>query len=131
MITFLLKLLYISLFCSMDILLYLRLIKEKIWLNKFLVIVAVAWSILLILHLPFLSIPSLMPLRLFGILSGMIVQLFLAYLFSVFNFRRIDRLQMREDLKEYARKFISIMFQNAVFVFFIIVHFLYILSWPG
>jgi len=131
MITLLVKSLYVSVFCSIDTLLYLRLVKKGIWANKFLILCAIVWSISLILHLPTLNIPNLMSLRFFGTLSVMIVQLFLVYLFSVYTIGRIGRSGMREDLKEYAYKFVSIMFQKSVFVIFIILHFLYILSWPG
>ena len=128
---FLLKILYILLFCSIDVLAYFRVVKKIDGLNKFLLTVAFIWFIMLLLNLPWLHLHHLIPFKDFCRFSFMVLLQLLVYFWSFYSIRRIGRSEMREDLKQHAYKFAPFLFQKSVLVFFLIVHFLFIISWPG
>jgi len=100
-------------------------------LNKFLIAVGIVWFIMFLLHLPWINVPHLVPFKDFCSFSGMVVMQLMAYFFSFYGIRRIERSELRDDLKGYPYMIIDIFFQKSILVFFLIVHFLFIISWPG
>ena len=124
----LLKILYILLFCSIDVLVYFRVVKKMAGLNNLLIAVATVWFITFLLHIPWLNLHHLIPFKDFCAFSYMVVMQLIVYLFSFYNIRRIERSELRDDLKPNAHKF-SIFFQKSILVIFLVIHFLFILSW--
>jgi hypothetical protein len=125
------KLLYFIIFCSFDVLLYLRLGKNIVKANYWLIATAIIWLIMLILHLPEFSLAYLMPLKDFAVFSGMVIQLLIAYYVGAFAIRRMERSLILDDLKQNVINVLTFIFKKAIFAFFLLIHLLFILSWPG
>ena len=127
----LLKLSYLILFCSLDILLYLRLGKNIVKATYWLIIAAIIWLIFLIIHLQVFKLTYLMPLKDFITLSGIIIPLLIIYYIGMFAIRVTERTPMVDDMKQFVIKVMSITFNTVIFAVFLLVHIIFILSWPG
>jgi hypothetical protein len=126
----LLQLLYLFLFLSLDVLLYLRLVKKNTKSELWLIIVVGVWIIALVADLPTFHLVHLMPIKGFLNLSGMILMLLVAHFVLRFIAWALER-YVTDDLKESLN---SIMFwmETSLFAFFFIIHlFIIIVAYHG
>jgi hypothetical protein len=125
------KLIYLALFWSIDVLLYLRLSRNIIKARQWLIVAVVVWLIVLVVHLPTFHLKYLMPLNNFFTLSGMIVQLVIVYYVGQFFMRRVERSLISDEIKQYMSRWLSFSFNSAIFGLFLVVHLIFILAWGG
>jgi hypothetical protein len=126
-----LKLIYLALFLSIDVLLYLKLGRKIAKAGKWLIASAVAWLIVLIVHLPTFHLMHLMPLKSFLTFSGMVVQLIFVYYVGRFIIGRVESSHVSDDIKQYMNRILSFSFNSAIFGFYFVVHLIFILAWQG
>ncbi len=125
------KLIYLSLFLSIDILLYLRLVKKTIKAGYWLIADVLFWCIIFVPHLPTFHLTYLMSFKNFMILSGMVVQLGMLNYIGRFAIWRMERATLTDFVKEAAIGWLNLVFNKIIFIFFLITHLIYILMWPG
>jgi len=126
------KLIYLALFLSIDVLLYLRLSRKIINTGQWLIAAAVTWVIGLVVHLPTFHLTYLMPLNRFCYLSGMTALLVILHYVGRFCIRRVERsLVLSDEIKKYMNGWLSFTFNSAIFGFFIVIHLIIILAWQG
>ena len=125
------KLMYLTLLLSIDVLLYLRLGKKIIKAGKWLIIATVAWLIVLVAHLPTFHLTYLMSLNRFLNFSGMTVQLLLVHFVGRFIISRVERSQVSDDVKQIMTRVLSVSFNSAIFGFYFVIHLIFILAWQG
>lgn len=118
------------LFCSFDVLFYLRLSKNIIKVNYWLIAAFVIWLLTLVFHLWAVN-NYLIPIKDFVTLSGMVVQLLILYFVGMFFLRRIERSVFPDDIKQSAINALSVVFKTGIFAVILIVHLIFILLWPG
>jgi hypothetical protein len=125
------KLIYLILFLSLDVLLYLFLVKKIIKAGYGLIVTTVIWLIVFLAHLPTFHLTYLMPIKDFITLSAMVMQLVIIHYVGLFVIRITDRSQTAADVKKYIIEFLSFAFNTFIFIFFIVVHLIFILVWPA
>ena len=125
-----LKLFYLILFVSLDILLYLRLGKQNRKIQPLLIITVVIAVITLVLHLPVFNLPYILSFKNFMILFGMDIQAVIVNFIGLFIIARVERVPMFDDQKEYVLSIFSAIFKTGIFMLFIVVHVIYTLIWP-
>lgn len=124
-----LKFFYLILFWSLDVLLYFRLVKEIVNIKKWLVIVAAIWLIVGLLSLPSFHLYQLMPLKVFIVLSAMIIQLLILYYIGSFAIQKFEGLTFPEEVKQIAITWLGWVFKGLIFVLIPIMQLVWILSW--
>ena len=120
------KLLYLVLFCSIDILLYLTLSRNIVNARIWLIIDVIIWLIVFVFHLPAFGLPYLMRFKAFIQLSAMIVQLTFAYYVGVFAMRKIENSILPDEVKGGLNMWLNFVFKNALFFIILLFHFLFI-----
>ncbi len=125
------KLLYLVLFLSIDVLLYLRLGRKIIKILYWLIVAITIWLIAFILHLPLLHLKYLMPFNYFINLSGMVVQMLIIHYVGLFVTSRWAHSYFTDDIKQYSIRILSFVFNTAIFGVYFIVHLIFVLSWAG
>jgi len=123
----LIKLFYLIIFCSFDILLYFRFGRGNRQAGKIIYFVFGVWLIAFILHLPMLNISQLLPLRRFLVLSIMIIQLAISYFIGMFAIKKVGHASLPDEVKETALSGLRIVFKTGIFAVIFIVHIMFIL----
>lgn len=126
----LLKIFYLLLFISLDVLLYLRLGKQNRNAQPWLIIIVIIAVITLVLHLPIFNLPNILSFKNFMILFGMDIQAVIVHFIGLFIIRKMERVPMFDDQKEYVLGIFSVIFKTGIFMLFVVVHLIYILLWP-
>jgi hypothetical protein len=124
-----LKLFYLALFLSLDILFYLRLGKKMVKAGRWLLLVTIIWLIALTLYLPTFHLSYLMHLKGFLMLSGTIVQLIFVHFVGRFIIWGVNLSNVSEDIKQNMNRIMSLTFDTVIFVFYFLLHLILILSW--
>jgi hypothetical protein len=121
------KLLYLILFLSIDVLLYLRLGRKIAKTGKLLIIASTVWLIVLALYLPMFHLVYLLPLSTYINCSGMILQLIFVHYVGRFVIFRVERSHQPDFVKQYMNRVISFSFNTAIFGFYVLAHLIFIL----
>jgi hypothetical protein len=124
----LLKLCYLILFWSIDVVLYLRLRTQVLKSNASLIVAFTIWLIVLIIHLPTFKLTMLMSINDYLTLSAMIVQLLVAYYLGNFIMNKMRRPYFPDEVKDFTTGFQTLVFGKIIFGFFLFGHFIYVLA---
>jgi hypothetical protein len=122
------KLLYLILFFSIDVLLYLRLGRKIAEAGKWLIIASTVWLIVLVLYLPMFHLVCLLPLSTYINCSGMILLLIFVHYVGRFVIFMIERSKQPDFVKQLMNTVISFSFNTAIFGIFFLVHLIIILA---
>ena len=122
----LLKLFYLILFLSLDVLLYLRLVTKIIKAGLWLTVVASVWLIALVVYLPLFHLVFLMPFKGFLKLSEMILMLLLVHFLTRLIVWGLARF-LTDDLKQSLNS-IMFGFNTILFAFFFLLHMFIIIA---
>ena len=125
-----LKIIYLSLFLSIDTLLYLRLVKKNKKAGYLILTDMLVWTLIFIPHLPNFHLANLMSFENFTILSEMLIQLCILYFIGRFVISKMERATLPDIVKEAALGWLKLVFNKIIFIFFLIVHVIYIIIIP-
>jgi hypothetical protein len=125
----LVKLLYLLLFVTFDILLYLKLGRKTVRINSSLIVITLLLAVAILLHLPVFKLINLMPLRYFLTLVGMVVQLIIVHFVGILIIKRTQQKSLLDAVKEQVINALSLIFKTAIFFIFALLHILFILLW--
>lgn len=125
------RLVYLSLFLSFDVLLYIRLGKRIIKANYWLIAVSMFWLGMLIFHLPLYQSKHSMQFKDFINLSVMVVQLLMIHYVGRFAMWRVERSHVIDEIKQHSLRILSFIFNTGIFVLFFIIHVIFIITWSN
>lgn len=124
------KLTYLTLFWTIDILLYLRLNTLVIKTNYWLIVSFIIWLAIGLLHLPVLHFTFLMRLKDYLTMSATVIQLLVGYFLLAYSVKRVQRLNLSENLEDQATWFIRAILMRVLFIFIAFAHLLWALGGP-
>jgi len=123
------KVIYLLLFWSLDVLIYLFFVKKINKLGRWLIVSAIIWMIIFIAHLPVFHLNHLMPFKYFTTLSAVVLLLLILQYVGKFIIETQKRSSAPDNAKAFTIRFLSIAFNQAIFIVFMVVHFRCILAW--
>ncbi|SFS59997.1 hypothetical protein SAMN04487890_102154 [Mucilaginibacter polytrichastri] len=123
------KIVYLILFWSIDVLLYLKLVRNRTNVDGYLKITASVWAVLFFLYIPFLHIPYFQNPTVHFNLSAGVIQLLLAHYFFRYSSKRGNKRLLQDDTKATWNSMIMIG-ENITFVVIMLAHLMWALCAP-
>ncbi len=126
-----LKLFYLVLFVGIDVLLYIRLGRNVVKAGRLLILVLVIWVIAFLAELPIFNLKYIPSFKSFLTWSAIVIQMLIVHYFGVFVIKLIERMPLLDEVKQTAINGVSFVCNTAIFAVLLMIHLLFILTWPG